>query len=169
MYAGLIKEVPAGEVMSVLGADTTGTWYHVRMDTGETGWMLAELLDGNVGPIQAVYDSTPLPPQRFGELGNAGRVLAPAGVNLRVGPDVTFPVVGTLNNGTLVTLLERSPYNLWVKVDSNGTVGWLALITLETQAYFDALPIDYNAPPPPTPTRVPGTFGNAFPDPRGGG
>ena len=46
-----------------------------------------------------------------------------------------------------------------------GVVGWLALITLQTQAVIEALPIDYDVPPPPQPTRVPGSFGNAFPDP----
>jgi hypothetical protein len=46
-------------------------------------------------------------------------------------------------------------------------VGWLALISLQTEAVVDALPIDYNVPPPPAPTRVPGTYDNAFPDPNG--
>jgi len=52
-----------------------------------------------------------------------------------------------------------------VKVEGGGMVGWLALITVQTQAVIDALPIDFNVPPPPEPTRVPGSFGNAFPDP----
>jgi hypothetical protein len=127
--------------------------------------MLAELLSQNVGTIATVYDATPLPPQRYGELGTRGRVLAPAGVNLRLGPDVTFPALTLLNDGTLVSLLARSPYSPWVKVDASGSVGWLALITIETQAYIDALPIDFSAPAIPTPTQIPGSFGNAFPDP----
>jgi hypothetical protein len=44
----------------------------------------------------------------------------------------------------------------------------VALITLDTQAYIDALPVDYQAPGIPTPTVVPGSFGNAFPDPNAG-
>jgi uncharacterized protein YgiM (DUF1202 family) len=167
--AGIIIQVQPGEVMSVLGQNGDATWYHVRMDTGETGWMLGELLQRNLGPITAVYEATPLPPQRYGELGRMGRVLAPAGVNMRVGPDVGFPSIATLNDGAMVTLLARSPYSPWLKVETSGITGWVALITLETQAFIDALPIDYNVPPPPAPTVVPGSFGNAFPDPNGGG
>jgi hypothetical protein len=52
-----------------------------------------------------------------------------------------------------------------VKVDDSGKVGWVPLIAMETRAIIDALPVDYNVPPPPEPTRIPGSFGNAFPDP----
>jgi uncharacterized protein YgiM (DUF1202 family) len=165
VYAGIIVQVPPSESLSVLGRSSDGLWYHVRRSTGESGWMLAELLSQNVGAVAAVYDSTPMPPQRYGDLGTRGRVLAPAGVNLRQGPDVVFPSLGTVNDGTLVSLIARSPYSPWVKVDVGGAVGWLALITLETQAYIDALPVDFDAPPLPTPTTPPGSFGNAFPDP----
>ncbi len=167
--AGVIVQVPGGQVLSVLGRDTTGQWYHVRLDDGETGWMFAQLLLQNVGDIQAVYDSTPLPPQRYGDLGKTAKILAPAGVNLRQAPDVMFPLVVTIPDGSEVTLLARSPYSPWVKVDYNGTQGWVALVTIQTEAIIDALPIDYNVPPPPAPTRVPGSFGNAYPEPTGHG
>ena len=47
--------------------------------------------------------------------------------------------------------------------------GWLALVTLDTEVVVDALPVDYDVPPPPLPTQAPGSFGNAFPDPNAGG
>jgi uncharacterized protein YgiM (DUF1202 family) len=165
--APILVQVPAGQVMSVLGRNTAGDWYHVRLDSGATGWMLAHLLRRNVGTIKAIYEATPLPPQRYGDLGHIGKVQAPAGVNLRNGPDVGFPVIGVLTDGTQVNLLARSPYSPWVKVESGGVTGWLALITLNTEAYIDALPVDNDVPPPPPPTTVPGSFGNAFPDPQG--
>jgi hypothetical protein len=127
--------------------------------------MYAPLLIQNVGAIDAVYEATPLPPQRYGDIGRTATVVAPAGVNMRAAPDVSFPLIMTIPDGAKVTLLARSPYSPWVKVDFNGVVGWLALITLQTQAVLEALPIDNNVPPPPEPTRVPGSFGNAFPDP----
>ena len=163
--AGVIVQVPAGQVLSVLGRDESSQWYHVRLDSGETGWMFAQLLIQNVGNIQAVYSATPLPPQRYGELGRAGKVVAPAGVNLRQAPDISFALITTVPNNAVVALLARSPYSPWVKVNFNNTVGWVALIALETNAVIEALPIDYNVPPQPAPTRVPGSFGNAFPDP----
>jgi uncharacterized protein YraI len=167
--AAILGQVPAGQVLSVLGRNTGGDWLHVRLDSGETGWMKADLLLQSLGNIQAVYDSTPAPQQRFGELGKLAKVVAPAGVNLRNAPDVSFGVVGTLPDGAMVNLLARSPYSPWVKVEYSGMTGWLALVTLQTQAVLDALPIDYDVPPPPVPTRIPGSFGNAFPDPHAGG
>ncbi|HUN05372.1 MAG TPA: SH3 domain-containing protein [Aggregatilineales bacterium] len=163
--AGVLAEVPAGQTLSVLGQSPDAAWLHVRLDSGLTGWMRRELLLTELGTITSVYEATPLPPQRYGELGRIGKVVAAAGVNVRSAPDVTFPAVGSLPDGATVTLLARSPYSPWVKVEGGGMVGWLALITVQTQAVIDALPIDFNVPPPPEPTRVPGSFGNAFPDP----
>ena len=77
-----------GEVMSVLGRNDAGNWLHVQLSSGLTGWMLAELLVQNTGVIQAVYEATPLPPQRYGVLGTTATVVAPAGLNVREAPDV---------------------------------------------------------------------------------
>lgn len=167
--SALIAQVPAGQVMSVLGRNSAGDWYHVQLNTGETGWMYAQLLRQNLGVIQAVYDATPMPPQRYGALGQIAKVIAPAGLNLRQAPDVSFGLVTTVPVGTQVNLLARSPYSPWVKIEAGGIIGWAALITLETQSVIEALPIDYDVPPPPEPTRVPGSFGNAFPDPNRSG
>lgn len=162
----LIVQVPAGQILSVLGRNPAGDWLHVRLDSGLTGWMFAELLQQNLGDIQTAYEATPLPPQRYGELGTTALVVAPAGVNIREAPDVQFHAIVTLPAGTTLNLQARSPYGPWVRVENGGVVGWAALIALETQAVVSALPIDYDVPPPPAPTRVPGSFGNAFPDPR---
>lgn len=165
----LLGQVPAGQTLSVLGRNPVGTWYHVRLNTGETGWMFAELLAQNVGDIQAVYEATPQMPQRYGLMGQIARVIAPAGVNVRRAPDVSFALAYNLIAGAEVTLLARSPYSPWVKIQHESGIGWVALTTLHTEAIINALPIDYDVPPPPVPTRIPGSFGNAFPDPRGGG
>jgi uncharacterized protein YgiM (DUF1202 family) len=164
--SGVIVQVPGGELLSVLGSSTDGTWLHVRRQTGETGWMFGELLGRNLGAINARYFLTPLPPQRLGDLGRTARVLGSGGINVRSGPDALFPTLGTLAGGSTVTLLTRSPYSPWVKVDVGGGVtGWVALVALETQAFIDALPVEVNVPIPPTITPLPGSFGNAFPDP----
>jgi uncharacterized protein YgiM (DUF1202 family) len=163
--AAVIIQVAGGERMTVLGRNPAGDWYHVRLGNGQTGWMFAELLTGNLNEVEDVYLETPQPLQRMGELGQKARVIAPNGVTMRLAPDLSFAPVGTLNFQQEVTLVARSPYSPWVKVDLNGLIGWVALITLETAAIIEALPVDYNVPPPPEPTRIPGSFGNAFPDP----
>lgn len=167
--APLLYEVPPGQIISVLGQDQRAEWYHVRLGNGETGWMKADLLVGQKGRVEAVYDSTPVPPQRLGNLGNSGWVAMQAGSNLRRAPDTTFPILGTLTYGTEVTLLARSPYSPWVKVESNGQVGWMALTQLETRAAINFLPVDYTVPFPAAPTAVPDWGGgHAYPDPRDG-
>jgi uncharacterized protein YgiM (DUF1202 family) len=167
----LLYQVPPDEILSVLGQNEAGTWYHIRLGNGETGWMSAELLNGEVGQIEAVYRATPQPPQRYGDLGTRAVVSAQQGGNLRESPDVGFPIITTLEQGTEVELQARSPYSPWVKVRRGDTTGWMALITIETQAVISSLPVDYEVPPPPRPTSTPVySFGggHAYPDPNGG-
>lgn len=170
--AQLLYEVPSGTSLSVLGMNSEGTWAHVRLGNGETGWMRADLLGGSdLSLVSASYDATPLPPQRYGQDSNKAVVVAASGGNLRSAPDVGFPVLNTLEPGTELSILARSPYSPWVKVDTGNTVGWMALITLETQVVIPFLPIDYDVPLPPGPTPTPFLVfggGHAYPDPNGG-
>ncbi len=164
--AGVMAEVPAGQIMTILGRNSGGDWYHVRLQTGQSGWILGELLNHQHGSIEAVYDATPLPPQRYGNVGTLALVSAPEGVTLRDAPDISFVAIGSLPTGAEVILVARSPYSPWVKIEGGGMTGWVAMIALETQAIIESLAVDYDVPPPPEPTRVPGSWGNAFPDPR---
>lgn len=164
--AGVVAEVPPAQILTILGQSSSGQWYHVRMSTGQSGWILGELLQHQHGQITAVYDNTPLPPQRYGVIGTTAKVLAPEGVVLRDAPDVSFIAIGSLPTGAEVLLVARSPYSPWVRIQGGGMTGWVALIALETQAIIESLPVDYDVPPPPEPTRIPGSWGNAFPDPR---
>jgi len=166
IYAGVITQIESGEILSVLGRTDDGMWYNVRRINGETGWMSSNLLlRSNLGAVEAIFQATPIPPQRYGALGTQGRIIAASGVNMRVGPDVVFPAMLTVTDGTTVNLVARSPYSPWVRIETGGVEGWVALVNIETQAFIDALPIDFNAPPIPPPTAIPGSFGNAFPDP----
>lgn len=169
--AQLLFQVPAGETMSVLGISSNREWLHIRLGNGETGWMSAGLLFKNLGEIKQVYDVTPPPPQRFGELGSRAFVNVAAGGNLREAPDIAFRVKHTLPYGTRVELLARSPYSPWVKVNFGGEVGWMALFTLRSEAVIASLPVDYNVPLPPRPTATPEFSyggGHAYPDPNAG-
>lgn len=161
--AAVIVQVTPGETLAVLGQSVDGLWLNVRRLNGDTGWMLADLLARNLGPISAAYAETPLPPQRLGDLGSRAHVRNASA--LRTGPDLVFPALTAVGEGQTIRLMQRSPYSPWVKVDADGAIGWMPLLGLETAAYIDALPVDYGAPPLPTPTTIPGSFGNAFPDP----
>lgn len=169
--ARLLFQVPDGELLSVLGQNPEQTWYHVRVGNGETGWMRADLVDAQLGAIRDTYDQTPAPPQRFGDAGTSAQVVARGGGNLRTAPHIAFPIMRTLEEGTNVELIARSPYSPWVKVDTGVDIGWMALITIETDAIISFLPQDFEAPLPPQPTSTPYLAfggGHAYPDPRGG-
>lgn len=164
--AAILFQVAAQTRVTLLGRNDAATWYHVRVPTGETGWMLGELLIGDFSQVTAAYEATPAPVQRLGAVGQKAHVIAPRGFDVRSAPDIGFPVINYLPAGTEVTLIAHSPYSPWVSIEAEGGItGWVALLALETRAIVTALPIDYDVPPPPEPTRVPGTFGNAFPDP----
>lgn len=167
--AAILLQVPAGQTMTVLGRNTSGDWLHVQLSTGQTGWMFSSLLSRSLGPVDMIYEQTPMPPQRLGTIALRAFINAPQGVNLRAAPDAGFVPIGALQFGQEVSLIARSPYSPWVKVNAGGLIGWLALLYLDTNAVIEALPVDYDVPPPPPPTAVPGSFGNAFPDPKGEG
>lgn len=168
--ADVMALVPGGETLTILGRNPAGDWYHVRLSSnGLTGWMFGNILQRNHGEITSVYSNTPVPPQRFGQYGTKAVVIAPAGVTLREAPDAAFDPLYDLATSVEVDLIARSPYSPWVKVDAgSGIIGWVALITLETQSIIESLPVDYEVPPQPTqppPTIEPGSWGGAFPDP----
>lgn len=163
----LLYQVPAGQHMTILGRNSVGDWYHVRLANGQTGWMFADLLRRNHGEIGQVYEQTPIPPQRFGTAGRTATVTG-QGVMLRSAPHAGFPAIFTVADGMPLELIARSPYSPWVKVDAQGNVGWMPLLNLDTQAIIDSLPVDRTVPAPPTPpepTAIPGLTGFAFPDP----
>ncbi len=166
----ILRQVEAGETLSILGISPSGEWLHVQTDNGETGWIAGEVLRQFLGPIEQVYSQTPLPPDRLGDLGLTARVNKPQGANLREAPDIAFEVIAVIPYDAQVNLVARSPYSPWVKVEVNGMIGWMALITLDTSAGVDLLPIHFDVPPQPTPgppTPVPVYDGNAFPLPAG--
>jgi SH3-like domain-containing protein len=164
----LLYQVPANEPVSILGQNTADErWYHVRLGNGDTGWMRSDLVQGTMGEITSAYDATPVPPSRYGDKANMATISVPQGGNLRRAPDIGFAIMRTLPPGTEVELLARSPYSNWVKVDADGTVGWMSLITMDTAAVIRFLPIDYDVPLPPRPTVTPVYAfggGHAYPD-----
>jgi uncharacterized protein YgiM (DUF1202 family) len=166
-----LAEVPDNQLVSILAMNTARNWYHVRLPNGDTGWMRADLVTGDIGDITLMYDSTPPPPQRYGDAAQIALVISPTGANLRTAPDVQFQLMRVVPEGTEVEILARSPYSNFVKVDTGTEIGWVALITIETSTVIQFLPIDYDVPLPPNPTATPSfNFGggHAYPDPATG-
>jgi hypothetical protein len=77
--AAILTQVPPQTRVTLLGRNGGATWYHVRIPTGETGWMLGELLLGDFSQVSATYEATPQPVQRLGDVGLRAHVIAPSG------------------------------------------------------------------------------------------
>ncbi len=172
----IMLEVPQGQLLSVLGRNPTGDWYHVRLPAGVSGWMFGELLQRQHGEISAVYSQTPPPQIILAQETTISQGLTLSAVVMRVQPFASEPAILAVQAGQQVTLLAKSPYNAWVKVDAAGTIGWIPLVTVETDANLDTLSLDHTVqsselthpPAPPTATLIPGAWGGAFPDPNCG-
>src|SRR5690606_23794318 len=60
------------------------------------------------------------------------RVIAPSGLNIRAGPQVTAEAVGSVTQGDIVIMLPTVPVRdgayLWyeIRTESQGIVGWIA-------------------------------------------
>jgi SH3 domain-containing protein/CARDB protein/Big-like domain-containing protein len=94
------------------------------------------------------------------------RILTSVGLNVRSGPDTTYPVLTVLAAGTQVPIVGRNGSNTWWQVRVGGAItGWVsAQFTTEYGNCF-SIPV-VAAPPTATsnaPTATPTRFPTAFP------
>ncbi len=83
---------------------------------------------------------------------NPTAVVNTGALNVRSGPDYSFPRVTTLYNGQQVTLLARYSQNQWVQIRiPNGITGWVNSNFLLTSVPISSLPVvgPPTSPPPP--------------------
>lgn len=58
---------------------------------------------------------------------NVATVTAPAGLNVRSGPGINYPILTTVVNGTQLVVLGTDANNTWLSVQlADGTVGWVS-------------------------------------------
>lgn len=72
--------------------------------------------------------------------------------NLRGGPELTYPIVETLDLGVTVQVNGRRADNLWLRVGYNGQTGWIFVSLLNVQGDINTLPIVEAAPSGNTPS-----------------
>ncbi len=134
--AELAFEIPAESVLSIFGADLTGTWRHVRTPDGLEGWVPQGALSGNpVGTLPA-YNATPQPLTR-----PPGPVYARGGtgfgaVRLRMAPGDNAGVLTELPANLSLLIYGRSPDAAWVYVELEApiegyTAGWASVPVID--------------------------------------
>lgn len=113
----VVATVYYGEYVYLLGRDSASQWVYVRLwDNVTEGWL-------NSKYVRPAVDVSTLP--LMAEAEDSAIVLAYT-LNIRSGPDVAYPVVGTVTQLNYVEMLERDEYGIWVKIrTSSNVVGWV--------------------------------------------
>lgn len=130
-----------GDVVTLLGRDSARSWLFVRTASGVQGWVSSFY-------IQATVPLTSLPVLAQTQL---WAQVTTGTLNVRSGPDSSFSVVTTVNEGRLITLLGRNADNSWVKIVTDGIEGWVTTLHIQPSGPVSSLPIVGVSSPTPTP------------------
>ncbi len=152
--AEVIATVNAGFSTNILARSPDDQWVQILL-AGELGWIgtpVLAIVSGNLDDAP-VADPRTIP---YGGFGNprAGLTtvtsattgkLQNSGLRVRGGPSRSYPVLANAPRYTIFSLLGRTADNLWLQVNFEGTLGWVATNFVELQqglGVLDTLPID---------------------------
>lgn len=152
--AEVIAYVNAGYTTDVISRSPDSEWVEVEIN-GQLGWIGTAVLAIIQGDLAAapVSDPRTIPYCGF-ENPRAGTTtvtsavtgrLALSGLRVRGGPSRAYPVLANAPRYTVFSLLGRSSNSLWLQVNFEGTLGWVATQFVELQqgvGSIEALPID---------------------------
>lgn len=138
----IITKLNTGDVVNLTGyRNGDATWVQVALPNGTVGWVSALYVRTSI-PISTlipVTGTTPPPPST--PTGATGTVITGA-LNVRTGPDVSFPAFTTISNGATVTLLGRNAAATWIKVIlQDGRQGWVNASFVTTSVPVINLPV----------------------------
>jgi uncharacterized protein YraI len=123
----VIRTVPAGTQVTVLGQNTTGDWISIRLSDGTEGWMARFLVNfTGTTPIVAtpLLAQPPLAPPATVPV-QADPAVVP-NVNIRTGPSTAYPVMRTVLVGTQMNILGQDSSGAWLLVQfGDGAQGWI--------------------------------------------
>jgi uncharacterized protein YraI len=104
----VIRALPAGTTMTVLGRDSSSSWLSVQLSDGAVGWV-AQFLTSFVGtaPVVATLPlvQPPLAPPPTVPLQTA--TSAATDFNIRTGPSTAYSVIRTVSPGTQMSVLGQ--------------------------------------------------------------
>jgi uncharacterized protein YraI/serine/threonine protein kinase len=110
-----------GTKVRVFGRDSSGVWFKVEMEDGETGWVMQQYLQINIRDVpltEAPPDS--LKPDAVVNTGDTDRVI------LRPGPSKASGEIKRYVNGTRMNVFGRDPSGVWLRVEmEDGQIGWV--------------------------------------------
>jgi uncharacterized protein YgiM (DUF1202 family) len=137
----VLRVLPLGGPVTITGAPSEGwtpVWYN-----GTAGYISADLLAAATtapstaaAPVSLAQEAAPLVADPAAESGS-GELAATTlrNVNLRGGPAMTAPIMGTIPPGTTLTALA-GPEQGFYQVQSGDQVGWVAAEYLQVSASY---------------------------------
>jgi hypothetical protein len=152
--AEVIANVNAGFSTDILARSPDNQWVEVLI-AGQLGWIGTPVLAVVAGDLNSapVADPRTIPYGGF-ENPRAGLTsvtsgltgkLQTSGLRVRGGPSRAYPVLANAPRYTIFSLLGRTADSLWLQVNFEGTLGWVATEFVELQqglGTLDQLPID---------------------------
>lgn len=125
------------------------TVFYLSLDPGETPLQLVITWDVTVGTVPPGGALTPAAP---GSASGACQVTFAGGVNVRSGPGVAYPILGTAAIGSTLPVMGRTTDSSWWQIGFNGMTGWVyaGLATVQSSGDCAAVPVAFAPPPPPT-------------------
>lgn len=137
----VIARLSTGNVVSLTGfRNADATWVQVSLPNGTGGWVSALYLRTSipVSSLTPITGSAPAPTPPAGALGTVNT----GALNVRTGPDVSYPAFTSISNGATVTLLARNASSTWVKVIlRDGRQGWVNASFLTLNVPIGNLPV----------------------------
>lgn len=98
--------------------------------------------------VAADDDATPDAGATPGELSISQTMRTTANLNLRRGATTTYAVVAVIPEGSVVTIVDPTPVNNFLRIDWNGTIGWSsASYLVKADGAIPAGDVDVNGPP----------------------
>jgi len=153
----VIRALPAGTSMTVLGRDASSTWLSVQLSDGAVGWV-AQFLTTFVGTAPTIATlplvQPPLAPPPTVPLQPALNVATD--VNIRTGPSTAYPTIRTVVPGTQMSVLGQDATGAWLFVQfGDGVQGWIARFLTN---FTDSAPVVATPPLAQPPLAPPATL-----------
>lgn len=137
----IIGKLNSGAVVPLTGfRNGNGSWVQVVMPNGQTGWVSSTYVRTSVPISNLIPITGTTPPPPVG--GNPVGIVKAYWLNVRTGPNVSFPVITTLPAGTPVSLLGRDYASTWLKVAiPDGRQGWVNGYYIDSNVPIASLPV----------------------------
>jgi uncharacterized protein YgiM (DUF1202 family) len=160
----VLRTIPQGTQLTVLGQDASTTWLSVRLADGTEGWIARFLTDFG-GTVATVATPALVQPPLSAPSSVTSDVIVVSGaanVNVRSGPSTFYSVLRTVPQNTQLTVLGQDATSTWLSVRLlDGTEGWIARYLTNYLGIAPTLATPILAQPPLAP---PPTTGETIPD-----